>query len=105
MDTDNPLRYSEQVYEEPNSKAQERKYMKRKGNGTMGLLSYSLAILTYMHTVAQISTDKNWKHFLSNPLYRLNLTQSDSPFFSLLPKNIHLYIVFRLKSTQILTEC
>lgn len=54
--------------------------------------------------VATISTDQNWKHFWSNPLYILNLKQSDSPFFSLLPKNIHSYIVLRVKSTQILIE-
>lgn len=59
---------------------------------------------TCISIVAPISTDQNWKHFWSNPLYILHLTWSDSPFFSL-PKNTHLYIVLKVKSTQILIEC
>lgn len=41
-----------------------------------------------LHTVAARSPNQDRNHFILNPLYRLNLTQSDSHFFSLLPQNI-----------------
>lgn len=78
--------------------------MKRKENGTTALLSFSLELLTYIHAYrAPRSPDQDWNRFILNPLYTLNLTQTDSPFF-LLSENIHLYFLLRVRSTQIVTE-